>query len=277
MPDSSRSQRVEERGGSASSSYRAAGRAQSARGTVTQSDTTSIKTYGSGYVNTPLPPASSATHHRRYSPVYKCANRLLAKRWDDAARDRHKEKVASIRPAVDNSPPKRYSHLDLRLKKIHQDQEQSQKVQSENMILLHRMAKQMSAPRGFSNLDEHSKVKDVPKKPHPSARRRQEQQRHVKEANVVYQQRIEERQPFYSRTAWSEERKKNLSYLANHSRFPETYIDVCEKEGVQLPFIQPRPRSSPSRASPENKRQGSDDLMIYGSLSHSRSSIHQQD
>ncbi|TPX63249.1 hypothetical protein SpCBS45565_g06798 [Spizellomyces sp. 'palustris'] len=192
-----------------------------------------------------LPPPTPATEHRRYSPVYKCSNRLLAKRWDDAARKRHREKLASMKPAVDNSPPKKYSHLDMRLKKIRQEQEQSQRVQQENIILLNRMARQMSAPQGFSNIDSHYRVKETLKKPHPGARKRQEELKHVDEANIIYVQRIEDRQPHYSRATWNEERRKNLLYLANHSRFPEIYVDVCEREGVQLPFVK---RSRPGSA-----------------------------
>lgn len=74
-----------------------------------------------------LPPATPGTVHRRYSPVYKCANRLLAKRWDDAANRRHREKIASMKPAIDNKPPQKCSHLDMRLKKIRQEQGEKSK------------------------------------------------------------------------------------------------------------------------------------------------------
>ena len=37
-------------------------------------------------------------------------------------------------------------------------------------------------------------------------------------------QRVEDRKPFYQKKAWSDDRKKNLAYLLNISRFPEVYV-----------------------------------------------------
>jgi hypothetical protein len=65
-----------------------------------------------------LPPPAPGNAHKRYSSVYPCANRLLAKRWDDAARERHRQKLATMKPYIDNTPPKKHGHLQLRLKKL---------------------------------------------------------------------------------------------------------------------------------------------------------------
>jgi hypothetical protein len=65
-----------------------------------------------------LSPPAPGNEHRRYSSVYPCANKLLAKRWDDAARERHRRKLATIKTYIDNTPPKKHGHLQLRLKKL---------------------------------------------------------------------------------------------------------------------------------------------------------------
>jgi hypothetical protein len=69
-----------------------------------------------------LPPPAPGTAHRRYTSVYPCANLLLAKRWDDAARERHRIKIATMKTYIDNSPPKIHGHLQLRMKKMRQEE-----------------------------------------------------------------------------------------------------------------------------------------------------------
>lgn len=43
-------------------------------------------------------------------------------------------------------------------------------------------------------------------------------------------QRVEDRKPFYQKKIWSEERKQNLTYLWNISRFPEVYMPPKSKD-----------------------------------------------
>ncbi|TPX62558.1 hypothetical protein PhCBS80983_g00339 [Powellomyces hirtus] len=186
----------------------------------------------------PLPPPTPATAHRRYTPVYKCSNRLLAKRWDDTAARRHREKIASMKPAIDNKPPQRCSHLEMGLKKLRQEQEKSHRIQEENIILLNRMARQLQAPQGFSNIDANYHVKETHRKLPSNNRVKQKQAQELEQANQAMVERIAEQPPVYSREAWSEARRQNLVYFANHTRFPETYQEIFEREGVRLPYGQ---------------------------------------
>ncbi len=41
---------------------------------------------------------------------------------------------------------------------------------------------------------------------------------------------MEDRKPFYQKKVWSEERKQNLTYLWNISRFPEVYMPPKPKD-----------------------------------------------
>ncbi|KAI8585329.1 KIAA1430-like protein-domain-containing protein [Geranomyces variabilis] len=194
--------------------------------------------YIEGPIGKPLPPPTPATAHRRYTPVYKCSNRLLAKKWDDVAAQRHREKIASMKPAIDNKPPRKCSHLDMGLKKLRQEQEKSHRIQEENIILLNRMARQLQSPVGFTNVDSAYRVKAPPRKLNPQTRARERHAHEIDHENQLLVDRIQRSAPVYSREAWSEDRRRNLGYIANHSRYPEAYHEEFEREGVQLPYNQ---------------------------------------
>ncbi|KAJ3216281.1 hypothetical protein HDU67_009716 [Dinochytrium kinnereticum] len=183
-----------------------------------------------------LPPPAPGTAHRRYSSVYPCANRLLAKRWDDAARDRHRQKLATIKAYIDNTPPKRHGHLQLRLKKLQLEDENLGKIERENLILLERMSRQMSAPQGFSGIDSEYRLKKVLQKPPASERKKKEEKQQIEQANLMLMQRVEAREPHYHQELWDEERRTNLSYFQRISRFPEGYQHILDREGVPPPL-----------------------------------------
>ncbi|KAJ3102251.1 hypothetical protein HDU97_000687 [Phlyctochytrium planicorne] len=183
-----------------------------------------------------LPPPAPGTAHRRYSSVYPCANRLLAKRWDDAARERHRQKLATIKAYIDNAPPKRHGHLQLRLKKLQLEDENLGKIERENLILLDRMSRQMSAPQGFSGIDPNYKLRKVLQKPPASERKKKEEQQQIEQANLMLMQRVEAREPHYHQELWDEERRTNLGYFQRISRFPEGYQHILDREGVPPPL-----------------------------------------
>lgn len=65
-----------------------------------------------------LPPPSPATAYKRYTSVYPCASKLLAKKWDDAAHKRHLEKLRQMKARIDNSEPLKHNHLSVPSKKL---------------------------------------------------------------------------------------------------------------------------------------------------------------
>jgi hypothetical protein len=60
--------------------------------------------------------------YRHYPTLHVCSNRLLEMRWDRTLRNKHKKKLAMVKPNVDNSSPKPYKHLQLKPKKIQMEQ-----------------------------------------------------------------------------------------------------------------------------------------------------------
>ncbi|KAI8619474.1 hypothetical protein BC830DRAFT_769458 [Chytriomyces sp. MP71] len=144
-----------------------------------------------------LPPASPSNEHKRYSSVYPCANRLLAKRWDDAARKRHHDKLATMKTYIDSKPPQAQGHLKERAKKLHMEDQKLSKIERENHILLARMVRQMSVVQGFTGLDSDLKVKVTAARPTPSARKKKELLEQIDESNQILMQRVEARRPHY--------------------------------------------------------------------------------
>ncbi|KAI8998392.1 hypothetical protein BC832DRAFT_565661 [Gaertneriomyces semiglobifer] len=220
----------------------------------------------------PLPPPFPATAHRRYASVRPVTSLVLAKRWDDTAKKRHQDKIKSMRPAIDNKPPKRYSHLDHRAKAERAAQERAQQIQVENTSLLNRMARQLKVPKGFSNVDSQMRIKEHIKKPHPSARRKRDEQIHIQDANAWLLERITQRRPHYSRNEWMEERRKNLIYLANHTRYPETYLSEFSKAGVHLKFASPESSRPQSHQSTHTKTSKS----VHGKENYTADDVNQQ-
>ena len=71
-------------------------------------------------LKTNLSPSASTADYKRYMPIYPCSNKILAKKWDEAKRKRHIEKLCTMKACIDNKNPKVY-HL-LRSKKYLNEQ-----------------------------------------------------------------------------------------------------------------------------------------------------------
>ncbi len=67
-------------------------------------------------------PSTEKMTHRHYVSLQPCANRLLAKKWDDSNRRLHQQRLSKCKADVDNTCPKEYSHLKLKLKKHQMNQ-----------------------------------------------------------------------------------------------------------------------------------------------------------
>ena len=56
--------------------------------------------------------------YRHYDACHPTANKLLSKKWEERSHSLHVKKVTEMKASVDNSPPKVYAHLEVRLKKL---------------------------------------------------------------------------------------------------------------------------------------------------------------
>jgi 3-dehydroquinate dehydratase len=76
-----------------------------------------------------LPPLKNVIHwqsspleYKHYHPLYPSCNKILAMRSDKELLKRHHDNLAHIKASVDNSSPKPYIHLKMKLKKVQMQQ-----------------------------------------------------------------------------------------------------------------------------------------------------------
>ena len=60
--------------------------------------------------------------YRHYTTYHPCCNKLMAMKWDQTLRRQHLKKLSAVKPTIDNSAPKPYMHLQVKLKKLQMEQ-----------------------------------------------------------------------------------------------------------------------------------------------------------
>ncbi|KAI8821833.1 KIAA1430-like protein-domain-containing protein [Fimicolochytrium jonesii] len=188
------------------------------------------------------PPKPETWSHRHFPTYHATSSKLLSKKWEERARQIHLQKLRNAACTVDNRPPKRRPHLEVRLKKLQSEQERLYEIERANHILLDRISFQMQAA---SNLQPGiSPAADEPTPvpggttvltasgtPAPGSLhgpRRAQILRSIAKENATIMQRIEDQPPNYKRSNWTRERCKNLDYLRNIASFPESYTRLLE-------------------------------------------------
>jgi hypothetical protein len=63
-------------------------------------------------------PEKDPFSYRHYVTFHPAQNKILEKRWDERTRELHLKRLKNAQPSIDNSPPKVYPHLELRLKRL---------------------------------------------------------------------------------------------------------------------------------------------------------------
>ncbi|KAJ3108325.1 hypothetical protein HDU97_001450 [Phlyctochytrium planicorne] len=170
--------------------------------------------------------------HRHYQSYHPTCNKILAKRWEDHTSFIHHMKLKQAKPTIDNTQPKVYPHLEMRLKRMQIEDERLRDIERKNHILLDRIAFQMINPSAVSNLrlltapDERKAVTIS-----AGTQKRKRDMIKIAQENMTILQRIEDKAPYYNRLEWLADRRRNLGYLFNIAQYPKTYIKVLEEEG----------------------------------------------
>ncbi|KAJ1568714.1 hypothetical protein HK096_005568, partial [Nowakowskiella sp. JEL0078] len=167
--------------------------------------------------------------YRRYPSVLPCSNLLLAQKWNSEAKQKHEKKIKNVKTYVDTKPPKTYKHLKVRLKKIQLEEDHLDQIEKNNTILLQRMARQMSTPSGISNLNQNNHLKEDLHRIVPNIHKKLETLEKIGAENQLLMQRVEDREPNYRHKQWLDERRQNIAYLQNISRFPEVYMHLFNR------------------------------------------------
>lgn len=89
--------------------------------------------------------------HKSYRPPKPVGNKILARKYDDAAYAAHRARVSKVKASIDNSPPKKHMHLQVKLKKIQLEEERAAQIEHDNRLLLTKMAKILGTKGAIDN------------------------------------------------------------------------------------------------------------------------------
>ncbi|KAJ3012175.1 UNVERIFIED_CONTAM: hypothetical protein HDU68_001342 [Siphonaria sp. JEL0065] len=188
----------------------------------------------------------AAFEHRHFLPLHPTCNKLIAKRWEDYVRDIHHERLKQAKPTIDDSKPRVFRHLDMRLKKQQMEEERVHEIEKHNNILFHRILHQKI---GHTEISDISKIKEYIEnrnhiaESHQHFRNRNNEQ--IFKENLTILQRIEEKAPNYNRLDWHSARFRNLGYLCNIAQYPKHYWDLLIEGKDNYDLVRPRTHHSP--------------------------------
>ncbi|KAJ3017949.1 UNVERIFIED_CONTAM: hypothetical protein HDU68_011413 [Siphonaria sp. JEL0065] len=188
----------------------------------------------------------AAFEHRHFLPLHPTCNKLIAKRWEDYVRDIHHERLKQAKPTIDDSKPRVFRHLDMRLKKQQMEEERVHEIEKHNNILFHRI---MHQKIGHTEISDISKIKEYIEnrnhiaESHQHFRNRNNEQ--IFKENLTILQRIEEKAPNYNRLDWHSARFRNLGYLCNIAQYPKHYWDLLIEGKDNYDLVRPRTHHSP--------------------------------
>jgi len=97
--------------------------------------------------------ADFGDHHRHYDSILPCANKVLTRKYEQARFDAHRARVGAQRSVVDNTEPREYMHLHVKLKKMQMEEERLAIIERDNRRLLQNMSKIM---RTAGNVDHRN-------------------------------------------------------------------------------------------------------------------------
>lgn len=81
-------------------------------------------------------------------PVVPSSNKLVSARWEDKCREIHLQKLKSMKPAIDNVPPKEYPHLTNNKKRLQLQEDRMAEMERQNGILLNKLYRIQTRSKG---------------------------------------------------------------------------------------------------------------------------------
>jgi hypothetical protein len=128
--------------------------------------------------------------------------------------EKHRERVSTMKPGIDMSPPKVFPHLYQKLKKAQLEEERCSRIERDNRTLVTRMHTIMQR----SGIDDSKPMTKPPSQ--GTVRRRMEMARITKE-NYALLKRIQERPPTYNHLEWEHDWERNVAMSQRLSRLPQ--------------------------------------------------------
>lgn len=203
-------------------------------------------------------------------------NRLCARRVEEHKHARHINKLSSIKPSIDNSPPvsATLGHLRVNLKREQLIEESFTDIDRANRILLQKMSDIVRKPSVMSGLQCSSKVNRSLN--HDS--RRKELKR-ITDENQSILRRIQHAQSTYDHVRWEQDFRRTRVYLKNKCEHPlvldgsraaqageveslEDFLEDGTVEGGPPPVISRAPETDLKSLAKEGKRIGDTFYLI---------------
>ncbi|TPX34803.1 hypothetical protein SmJEL517_g02640 [Synchytrium microbalum] len=168
--------------------------------------------------------------YRHYHSLYPTCNRLLASKWDGARRKRHLDKLATMAPAIDNQPPRKWGHLEVKTgKKLQIYNDRLAEIERSNRQLLEKMSHIMKVSTGISrNENIYEARAGFAHDRHYYRRMRELEKLNMENQKIL--RRLESMGAHYDHKQWQEERLNNLVYLQNISAYPQKYQEMMKIE-----------------------------------------------
>eukprot|EP00164_Ancoracysta_twista_P001578 GFYU01002067.1.p1 GENE.GFYU01002067.1~~GFYU01002067.1.p1 ORF type:complete len:225 (-),score=32.01 GFYU01002067.1:524-1198(-) len=179
------------------------------------------------------------------------ANKICSEKWRDRAYQIHKQRLNSMKPAIDNKPPTKYTHLVQNLKKAQLEEERYSEIERENRILLEKMSTIMQQ----THFHARSGSAQAPRSLNKEYRKRELMR--ITSENQAILKRIQHKEPYYNHLQWEEDRKQNEVYLSMICNYP---VSLGGRRGIRT--------ASPGKMYRSSSRQSS---PMRGETSHSHS------
>jgi hypothetical protein len=141
------------------------------------------------------------------------ASQICAERTNTRNYNLHRQKLTSMKSAVDNAPPPMYPHLYQKLKKAQLEEERCSEIERDNRTLVKRMTGIMQRG-GIDNAATVTKVDSLNK-----VKRRQELARITAENHSLLK-RIQEQPPTYNHLGWEQDRERSEQLCDRICKYP---------------------------------------------------------
>lgn len=163
--------------------------------------------------------------------------------------------IAKQKHSIDNSAPKPYMHLHVKLKKLQTEEERLAVIERDNRMLLEKMSRIMRTQGQVDhrNYYEHKSL---------NYEQRHKQMLRITRENQAILERIQKRKPIINAAAMDEEYAQSAVYGENLSRYPklepirletQPYEETLAPtaEGVPAAAAEPELEPEPATAAPE--------------------------
>lgn len=174
----------------------------------------------------------------RAQPV---GSRLCAQKWQEDQYKRHRQKLAQVKPSVDNRSPPRFRHLEVNLKRAQTEEERFAAIEKDNRRLLSRMTTILSASTGDGAVGDEvvaasrsaSPVRLVADHKGPRSLNREYRRRQLEkitQENHAILKRIQDRRPFYNHGKWEEDFRKNEEMAQRIAQKPFVLVTFGDRQ-----------------------------------------------